>query len=149
MDDEDLPEAAPAFSAHFTDPVYDDPAGEFAPFGSDQGFDMLYEWAERRDEIDEDTTVADLIEQSGFAEVVNELDAPERPGIPVPGGQVDAATITIGAAFTLLRLTAASTSQDASRLSRHSTSSSAATTLRLSSCANEQTLSLGRDWATR
>lgn len=105
MDDEDLPEAAPAFSAYFTDPIYDDPAGEFAPFGSDEGFDLLYEWAERRDEIDKDATVVDLIEESGFADVVNEIDTPEGPGIPVPGGQVDAATITIGAAFTLLRLT--------------------------------------------
>jgi hypothetical protein len=51
MDNEDLPEAAPAFAAHFSNPVYDDPAGEFAPFGSDEGFDMLYEWAERRDEL--------------------------------------------------------------------------------------------------
>lgn len=34
-----------------------------------------------------------------------ELDSREGPGIPVPGGQVDAATITIGAGFTLLRLT--------------------------------------------
>lgn len=105
MDDEDLPEAAPAFAAHFTDPLYDDPAGEFAPFGSDEGFDLLYEWAERRDELDSHTTVADLVEESGFAGVVNELDTPEGPGIPVPAGQVDAATITIGAGFTLLRLT--------------------------------------------
>lgn len=104
MDDADLPEAAPAFLAHFTDPVYDDPAGEFAPFGSDEGFDLLYEWVERRDELGAGTTVDDLIEDSGFADVVAELDTPEGPGIPVPGGQVDAATITVGAAFTLLRL---------------------------------------------
>jgi uncharacterized protein YfeS len=104
MDDEELPEAAPAFSAHFTDPVYDDPAGEFAPFGSDEGFDLLYEWDERRDELDAATTVADLIEESGFTDVVAEIDTPEGPGIPVPGGQVDAATVTVGAAFTLLRL---------------------------------------------
>lgn len=65
MASEDLPEAAPAFAAHFTDPVYDDPAGEFAPFGSDEGFDMLYDWAERRDELDSTTTVAYLVEESG------------------------------------------------------------------------------------
>lgn len=105
MDNEDLPEAAPAFTAHFSDPVYDDPAGEFAPFGTDEGFDMLYEWAERQEELGPETTVADLIEESGFADIVSELDSPEGPGIPVPGGQVDAATITIGAGFTLLRLT--------------------------------------------
>jgi uncharacterized protein YfeS len=106
MDTEDLPEAAPAFAAHFTDPVYNDPAGEFAPFGTDEGFDLVLEWADRRDELDPTTTVADLIEESGLSDVVSELDNPERPGIPVPGRQVDAATITIGAGFTLLRLTA-------------------------------------------
>lgn len=30
---------------------------------------------------------------------------PESSGIPVPGGQVEAATIVVGAGFTLLRLT--------------------------------------------
>ena len=103
--DEELPKAAPAFASHFSDPVYDDPAGEFAPFGTDEGYDMLSEWAERREELSSDTTVSDLIEESGFADVVSEPDSPEEPGIPVPGGQVDAATITIGAGFTLLRLT--------------------------------------------
>ena len=66
---------------------------------------MLHEWAQRREELGPETTVADLIEESGFADIVSELDSPEGPGIPVPGGQVDAATITIGAGFTLLRLT--------------------------------------------
>lgn len=104
-EDDDLPEAAPAFAAHFTDPIYDDPADEFAPFGSDEGWDLLYEWAERRDELDSTTTVADLVGESEFADFVAQLDTEEGPGIPVPGGQVDAATITIGAGFTLLRLT--------------------------------------------
>lgn len=102
---EGLPAAAPEFAAHFTDPVYDDPANELAPFGSDEGWDLLYEWDERRDELQPDTTVADLIEKSGFAGIVSELDIDEGAGIPAPGGQIDAATITIGAGFTLLRLT--------------------------------------------
>ena len=105
MGNEDLPAASPAFAAHFTDPVYDDPADEFAPFGTDEGFDMVHEWAERRHELSPDTTVADVIEESGFAHVASELDNPEGPGVPAAGGQVDAATITIGAGFTLLRLT--------------------------------------------
>lgn len=100
-----LPEAHSAFATHFTDPVYDDPASEFAPFGSDEGWDLLYEWAERRDELASITTVAGLIDESGFGGVVTQLDTPEGPGVPVPGGQVDAATVTIGAGFTLLRLT--------------------------------------------
>lgn len=103
--EEELPDGDPAFAAHFTDPVYNDPAGEFAPFGTDEGFDQLYQWDERRDELGADTTVAELIDESGFADVVKSLDSPEGAGIPKPGGQVDAAVITIGAGFTLLRLT--------------------------------------------
>ena len=105
MTDKDLPPAHPDFAAHFTDPVYSDLDGEFAPFGTDEGFDLLFEWAARRDELGADSTVADLIEDPGMAEAVAALDTPEAPGIPVPGGQVDAATIAIGAGFTLLRLT--------------------------------------------
>jgi hypothetical protein len=105
MGNEDLPAASPAFAAHFSDPIYDDPADEFAPFGTDEGFDLVHEWAERRDELGPDTTVAHLLEESGFADVGSELDNPEGPGVPAAGGQVDAATITIGAGFTLLRLT--------------------------------------------
>lgn len=104
-DSEGFPEADPRFAAHFTDPIYDDPAHELAPFGSDEGWDLLYEWAEQRDQLTADTTVADLIGASGFADIVAELEVEEGPGIPAPGGQVDAATITIGAGFTLLRLT--------------------------------------------
>ncbi len=105
MDDEGLPEAAPAFSAHFTDPIYDDPADELAPFGTDEGWDLLHEWAERRDELSPSTTVADVIGENAFEEFASKLDEEETPGIPAPDGQVDAATITIGAGFTLLRLT--------------------------------------------
>lgn len=104
MDNDGLPEAAPAFVTHFTDPIYDDPADEFAPFGTDEGWDLLHEWAERRDELSPSTTVADLIGESAFDEFVAKLDEEESPGIPAPGGQVDAATIIIGAGFTLLRL---------------------------------------------
>jgi uncharacterized protein YfeS len=100
-----MPKAHPAFVAHFTDPVYSDEGGEFAPFGTDEGWDLLYTWAERRDELGPRTTVMELIEGSGLGDVVAELDRPEPPGVPRPGGQVDAATITVGAGFTLLRLT--------------------------------------------
>jgi|tagenome__1003787_1003787.scaffolds.fasta_scaffold19861754_1 uncharacterized protein YfeS len=103
-DVEELPRAAPAFAAHFTDPVYNDEGDEFAPFGSDEGSDIVYESAERRDELGADATVADVIEENDFTDVVAELDTPEGPGIPKPGGQIDAATITVGAGFTLLRL---------------------------------------------
>lgn len=104
LSDDRLPEAAAAFTAHFSDPVYEDPAGEFAPFGTDEGSDMLYEWAERRDELGPDTTVADLIEGAGMAEVAAGLDIPEQGRIPRAGGQVDAAATIVAAGFTLLRL---------------------------------------------
>ncbi len=100
-----IPQTHPAFAAHFTDPVYEDQGGGFAPFGTDEGYDLLYEWATRRDELGPQTTVANLLEESGFEDVVEDLDVPEGPGIPDAGGQIDAATIIIGAGFTLLRLT--------------------------------------------
>lgn len=103
--DDSLPEAAPAFAAHFTHPVYEDQASEIAPFGTDEGWDMLHEWAERRDELTAATTVRDLLVDSGFEGIEEELDVPEQSSIPQPGGQTDAAVVTIGAGFTLLRLT--------------------------------------------
>ena len=105
MEDDALPKAAPGFTSHFTDPVYEDPAGEFAPFGTDEGWDLLHEWADRRSELNTSSTVSQLLEESGFGEMEHQLDVPETAGIPVPGGQVDAATMVIGAGFTLLRLT--------------------------------------------
>ncbi|KZE91614.1 hypothetical protein AVP41_01158 [Microbacterium sp. TNHR37B] len=103
---EELADPDPSFAAHFTDPIYDDPAGEFAPFGSDEGADLLAEWSERRDELDADSTVAELIGTAdGAAEIFSLLDARDASGVPLPGEGVDAATIIVGAAFTLLRLT--------------------------------------------
>jgi len=99
-----LPEAAPEFAAHFTDPLYDDPASELAPFGNDEGWEILYEWDERRDELTPETTVADLIVGSGFAELVSSAGVDPGEGVPEAGGLLDAATIVVGAGFTLLRL---------------------------------------------
>lgn len=102
----ELTEPDPAFAAHFTDPIYADSAGEFAPFGTDEGADLLAEWSERRDELTADSTVADLIgSPEEAAELFSLLDARDASGVPTPGGGVDAATIVVGAAFTLLRLT--------------------------------------------
>lgn len=141
---DELPEAAPAFAAHFTDPIYDDPATEFAPFGSDEGWDMLHEWDERRDELTPQTTVADLIEGSGFADLVSEAGFDFSDDIPEPGGLEDAATIVVGAGFTLLRLTGRSTPKGAARRCGRSISSSSAMTRRPSWCASATTCSRGR-----
>ena len=94
MPDEPLPAAAPAFTQHFTDPLYEDPADEMAPFGSDVGSDLLYEWDERRDELTSRTTVADLLEDAPVT--LADLDDPE---------DVDSAAFASSAGFTLLRLT--------------------------------------------
>lgn len=101
-----LPPPDPAFARHFTDPLYSDLGTEEAPFGSDEGFDMLYEWVGRRGELGPGSTVLQLLRGTGFESMVATLDVPEGTHrIPRPGQQVDAATIVVSAGFTLLRLT--------------------------------------------
>lgn len=100
-----LPEATATFSAHFTDPIYEDQSGDFAPFGSDEGWDMLQEWAGRRNELNGGSTVAQILQGSDFGGIEQHLTVSEPQGVPRPGGQVDAAVVIIGAGFTLLRLT--------------------------------------------
>lgn len=92
-DDEDWSEGftAPAFAAHFTDPIYRDVGLETAPFGSDEGADMLAIWDERRDELRPDSTVADVLEGD--------------PEEYLSHQEVDSAVAVQSAGFTLLRLT--------------------------------------------
>ncbi|MEJ5946372.1 hypothetical protein WDZ17_13825 [Pseudokineococcus basanitobsidens] len=104
-DDESLPDPAPDFAAHFTDPLYDDPASDFAPFGNDEGADLLAEWAERREELGADSTVAEVLEEEGPDGTADELNVPVPASGAVPDGLVDAAMRVQGAGFTLLRLT--------------------------------------------
>lgn len=85
------------FAEHFTHPIYDDPANDFAPFGNDEGADILADWATRVGELDETSTVRTILEDlydesSGDAAVIEDDD-------------VDTAMFAVGAAFTLLRLT--------------------------------------------
>lgn len=87
----------PHFAAHFRDPLYDDPADELAPFGNDEGWDLVTDWAKRSDELDSGSTLAQI--------------APEwfedTPLVPddLNEDDVDLNDIVIGAGFTLLRLT--------------------------------------------
>jgi hypothetical protein len=37
----DLGPKHPEFAAHFRDPIYDDEANDLAPFGNDEGWDLL------------------------------------------------------------------------------------------------------------
>lgn len=82
---------APAFAAHFTDPIYRDVGLETAPFGSDEGADMLAIWDEKRDELGPDSTVADVLE--------------DDPDEYLSHHEVDSAQAVQVAGFTLLRLT--------------------------------------------
>lgn len=90
-----------AFTDHFTSPIYDDPTGEFAPFGTDEGADLLADWAARTDELGPTSTVRDLLadgleDPADVDGMLAQLD--DEDG-------VDAATVVVGAGFTLLRLT--------------------------------------------
>lgn len=104
-DESELPTAHPAFSAHFTDPLYDDEGAEFAPFGTDEGWDLVMEWGERRDELTAASTVRDVVEDDElYDEALAELGRVPAEGEDAPD-LVDTATIVVGAGFTLLRLT--------------------------------------------
>jgi len=105
LDDETGPgidaPADDAFTDHFTSPIYDDAGDEFAPFGTDEGADLLADWAARTDELGPTTTVRDLLadgldDPADVDGMLAELD--DEDG-------VDAATVVVGAGFTLLRLT--------------------------------------------
>ncbi len=91
-----LPDAHPAFRAHFTDPVYDDEGADSGPFGNDEGWDLVMEWGERRDELGPDSTLATVLGNDDVLNVAGPMEG-------VDG--IETAQFVIGAAFTLLRLT--------------------------------------------
>jgi uncharacterized protein YfeS len=91
-----LPDAHPAFRAHFTDPVYDDAGADSGPFGNDEGWDLVMEWGDRRDELGPDSTLATVLETDDVREVAGPMEG-------IDG--LETAQFIVGAAFTLLRLT--------------------------------------------
>lgn len=103
-EDADLGPKHPSFAAHFRDPIYDDPADDLAPFGNDEGADLLADWADRAEELDSGSTLIQI--------------APEwfENGPLVPDDlneeDVDLNDVIIGAGFTLLRLTGQIGEQD-------------------------------------
>lgn len=105
LDEGSLPVAHPAFSAHFTDPLYADAGVDFGPFGSDEGFELVCEWAGRRAELGPDATVAQLLGE----EVADTVDRWTRridlAACSDPAALVDEAVWVQSAGFTLLRLT--------------------------------------------
>ena len=101
-DDGELPTAHSAFSAHFTDPLYEDVDAEFGPFGSDEGYEMVWEWAERRAELEAAGSVPLILETEP-----DDLRRWLQPALADadPASLVDEATLVQSAGFTLLRLT--------------------------------------------
>ena len=88
---------ASAFAQHFTDPLYDDPGDDLAPFGSDEGSDLLADWRDRRDELTTASTLATVLE-------CDPSDVATYAG-PMEGvGGVETAMFLTSAAFVLLRL---------------------------------------------
>ncbi len=88
----------PRFAEHFTDPLYDDPADDFAPFGSDEGSDVFVEAEEHRTELGPAATVADLLGLTAAEDGAAFVDEIEE-------GSSDLDGFVIGAGFALLRLT--------------------------------------------
>jgi uncharacterized protein YfeS len=86
----------PAFAAHFRDPVYDDEGNDLAPFGNDEGWDLLVGWVKRAGELDSGSTLAQIA-----SEWFEDVPAPDD----LNEDDVDLNDIVIGAGFTLLRLT--------------------------------------------
>lgn len=99
MDNEKLPNAHPAFSSHFSAPIYEDPAAEFAPFGTDEGWDILHSVAQDRDQLPNNATVNDVLTWAGFP------DAGGWDESPSGEEWYEEATLVTASAFTLLRLT--------------------------------------------
>jgi uncharacterized protein YfeS len=92
-----LPEPALPFAQHFTDPLYEDQGDDLAPFGSDEGSDLLAEWGERREELGPSATLATVLEcePNDVAEVAGPMEG-------VDG--IETASFITSAAFVLLRL---------------------------------------------
>jgi hypothetical protein len=103
-EDADLGPKHPSFAAHFRDPIYDDPADDFAPFGNDEGADLLADWADRAEKLGSGSTLRQIAPE--WFE-----DAPLLPA-DLNEDDVDLNDIVIGAGFTLLRLTGQIGEQD-------------------------------------
>ena len=99
MEDEQLPAAHENFARHFTAPIYEEQADEFAPFGSDEGWDILQVATENRTELHNGATVADVLE------IVDAPVGEEWGESPDAEEWYSDATFIAAAAFTLLRLT--------------------------------------------
>ena len=98
-----LPDAHPAFEAHFTDPVYDDPGADLGPFGNDAGSDLLADWGDRCDELGPESTLATVLKTEDVLNVVGPMEGADG---------IETAQFVVAAAFTLLRLTGRISEED-------------------------------------
>ena len=98
-----LPEAHPDFRAHFSDPVYDSEGTDEAPFGNDEGWELVMDWGARRDELLPDGRIATIF---GTEDILTFAG----PMVGVDG--LDTAQNVVGAGFTVLRLTGRITEED-------------------------------------
>lgn len=89
----------PKFSAEFTHPLYSSEADEFAPFGSDEGADLLDTWSRRRADLSPGATLRTILVDG--ADEPDQLWAEFRQADP----PADLDAILIAAGFVLLRLT--------------------------------------------
>ena len=90
-----LPEAHPAFRRHFIDPLYDSRGADLAPFGSDEGWDLVMDWGDRRDELGPDSTLATVLRTDDVRNVAGPMEGADG---------IETAVFVVGAAFVLLRL---------------------------------------------
>ena len=77
---DELPTPHPAFAAHFTDALYEDDADDLAPFGSDEGWDLVTEWGERRDELSAHATVQEVLDESPLPAALEHVGGTGAPG---------------------------------------------------------------------
>ncbi|GAA1408885.1 hypothetical protein AUR04nite_29350 [Glutamicibacter uratoxydans] len=99
MNEDGLPVAHPNFLKHFTADIYEDVANDLAPFGSDEGYDMIFSAAECRREVSAQTTVEELLD---VADAPLNIDWDEA--FDEDDASFDAALV-VSAAFALIRLT--------------------------------------------
>jgi len=99
MNDDNLTPPHGDYAKHFTSEFYEDLANEFAPFGSDEGFDVISLAEDHRDEISATTTVQELLE------IVDAPLSDEWNQVLKGEEAVDDAVFISSAAFALIRIT--------------------------------------------
>lgn len=101
----------PAFSAHFSDPLYRNTSPETAPFGGDEGADLFEEWRQRKAELSAGTAISSVL---GWTD--EELDAALQSLSSID--DLETAASIRGAGFVVLALTGSISGADLARVLR-------------------------------